>query len=291
MEIAEFKNVEVSYYSTLMTSTGRTISLAEFLAKDFSREVLAMRFAPTEGKRKRAKRSLPAVTVSGVFEPARRTECLVGHSGLICVDIDAKDNPSRNFVGPFPNELTEWDIISYLSRSASGKGLFAIVKLKWPLRHKDHFRSLEKEFARRGFVIDKACSDITRLRCATYDPWPYYNPSATVFDGLESVDEPDKTRLYRPKRVYSETEDTGVVARLVSLAVAERRIVLDDYGQWIRAGYALAALGEDGRSLFHQLSATSAKYSRWECDRKFSDILRTSRGEISLGTLFRMLGG
>lgn len=47
MDIVEFKNVEVSYYNTLMTSTGRTTSLAEFLAKDFSRDVLAMRFTPS----------------------------------------------------------------------------------------------------------------------------------------------------------------------------------------------------------------------------------------------------
>ena len=265
MFIKEFENVEVSYYNTLMTSTGRTTSLAEFLAKDFSREVLAMRFAPTEAKRTRAKRLLPAVTISGVFEPERRLE---------------------NFIGPYPTELTEWDKICYLSRSASGKGLFAIVKLKWPLRHKSHFYSLEKEFARRDFVIDKACSDVTRLRCATYDPMPHYNPVATAYDGLADSGQAGISLNFRPGH---QGVEAGIVTRLVKHAISARRIILDDYDEWIRIGYALASLGEDGRELFHLLSATSSKYSQTECDKKFTAILRTSRGEVSIGTLFRIL--
>lgn len=286
MFIKEFENVEVSYYNTLMTSTGRTTSLAEFLAKDFSREVLAMRFAPTEAKRTRAKRLLPAVTISGVFEPERRLENFIGHSGLICIDIDAKDNPKRNFIGPYPTELTEWDKICYLSRSASGKGLFAIVKLKWPLRHKSHFYSLEKEFARRDFVIDKACSDVTRLRCATYDPMPHYNPVATAYDGLADSGQAGISLNFRPGH---QGVEAGIMTRLVKHAISARRIILDDYDEWIRIGYALASLGEDGRKLFHLLSATSSKYSQTECDKKFTAILRTSRGEVSIGTLFRIL--
>lgn len=293
MLIKEFENVEVSIYNNVKTSTGGITSLAEFLATDCSRQIMCLRSTDDPVVRRRIKTTLPAATISGVFHPRRRLTDFVGHSGYICIDLDAKDNPGYDFGGPFPASLTGWDIVTYLSRSASGRGLFAIIRLATPLRHHAHFDSLTREFAQRGFTIDTACGDLTRLRCATFDPVPYYNPTARP----HVVDD----RLLRPAcqpfapRHGDSRASPGDWGERVRRAIDEARrslaIRLDNYDDWVRAAFSLAALGEEGRRLFHEAASLSSKYNRDESDRLFSNALRKHNGRLTPASALRLLRG
>jgi hypothetical protein len=40
-------------------------------------------------------------------------------------------------------------------------------------KHKQHFEALKKCFEKLGIILDKACGDITRLRCCSYDENAY----------------------------------------------------------------------------------------------------------------------
>lgn len=63
--------------------------------------------------------------------------------------------------------------------------------------------------------------------------------------------------------------------------------IADDYGDWIRLGFALAdGLGAEGRDLFHQLSAASAKYCEADCEKKCQQCLAKGNGRTTIKTFY-----
>ena len=110
--------------------------------------------------------SLPQATIIGVFSPTRSAENLVRHSGLICVDIDRKDNEHiENFDTLIEDVLSRIEEVAYASHSVSGRGYFVIIPLGYPQLHKAQFEQLVRVFADMGIYIDRACGDVCRLRC------------------------------------------------------------------------------------------------------------------------------
>ena len=84
-----------------------------------------------------------------------------------------------------------------------------------------------------------------------------------------------------------------VVADAEKIRGALKVIPSDDYETWFRAGGALwscvreGAFSEDmGRQLFHEWSATSAKYDPGECDRQWDQCETLT--EVSAGTIFHL---
>lgn len=126
------------------------------------------------------KASLPAVTVSGLFS-ARNMEGLIQHSGLICIDIDRKENPNLVNWHEVPEILAKIPNVAYCGLSVSGNGYFAIIPIRYPEKHVLHFHALYADFLRMGLVIDKACKDVCRLRGYSYDPNPYFNHEARPY--------------------------------------------------------------------------------------------------------------
>ena len=117
------------------------ISLCDFLSGStfrgkYKTTVDRYRAAGDEDKN-RLKTSLPAVTVSGTFSK-RNSAGLIAHSGLICIDIDEKDNPD---VAEFDrlNELIRIiPYVVYCGHSIGGKGAFRGSPTGFrPMRHND----------------------------------------------------------------------------------------------------------------------------------------------------------
>ena len=127
------------------------------------------------------KKQIPAFSPSGLF--AHRSKGgLIAHTGLIALDIDAKGNADelRNY-GDLKSELAKIPFVAYAGQSVSGTGYWALIPIKDPARHKQHFQALEIAFGNAGLIIDPACSDVTRLRFWSYDPDPYINHFATTW--------------------------------------------------------------------------------------------------------------
>lgn len=76
---------------------------------------------------------------------------------------------------------------------------------------------------------------------------------------------------------------------LVSEVVSRGLDLAATYEDWTRAAFALSALGEDGRALFHAVSSVSPSYRERENDLKFDEALRNCR-EIGAGTFVKMCG-
>ena len=132
-------------------------------------------------ERGRLKKQIPAFTPSGLFA-GRTQETLITHTGLIALDIDAKDNAERltNYA-ELKSELAKIEYVAYVGQSVSGTGYWALIPIKDPTRHKQHFQALEIAFGNAGLIIDNACSDVTRLRFWSYDPDAYFNHFAKTW--------------------------------------------------------------------------------------------------------------
>lgn len=65
--------------------------------------------------------------------------------------------------------------------------------------------------------------------------------------------------------------------------------IAESYSDWLRLGFALAdGLGSEGRDLYHQLSAQSAKYREADCEKKWRQCLAKSNGRTTIKTFYFM---
>lgn len=278
----KFQDIQISIYRGVRDTKGHISTLFEFLNNVEYDAIQELRSCTDQDRRKQIKLSLPQATISGIFSPTRAAGNLVRHSGLICVDIDGKDNPHiANFNTLIEDTLSQLEEVAYASRSVSGNGYFVIIPLKYPEAHKAHFEKLVRDFAALDIVIDRACGDVSRLRCQSFDLHQYINLSAKPYEGLYHEPKP-----IRPTYTYN---FSGIDAedKVMQLCreIANRGIDLTgSYDDWMKIGAALSSLGESGRQWFHLCSAQNQKYNAAECDRKFNNLLRSNR-RIGIGCL------
>lgn len=277
----------ISVYNGVTDNTGTRMPLGTFLfCKEYKDDILRLRAVFDKEKRNALKRSLPQATISGVFSPTRAKNNLSQHSGLICVDIDAKDNLDILDWETLKQDLSVLPQIAYCALSVSGKGLFMVIPLRYPEKHLQQFRQFQIDFRKMGIMIDSACSDITRLRCLSYDEHPIINENATLYEGVY-VEKP-KHKSFPTSFIY-EGENTSAEVAVCCRKIQQCGIdITASYDDWLKVGCALTTLGENGRSLFHICSQQNAKYNAAKTDKMFTDLLRRNYQQVNIGTFFWM---
>ena len=202
----------ISCFNGVFDKEPRNITLREFLfdmSEQHKEQIMRLRACSSKQEQKHFKNSLPHATISGVFEGARKAENLAEHSGLICVDIDSKDNLEvPDFDLLIENVLSRFEEVLYAAHSVGGKGYFVIIPLKYPKLHKRQFLQLEEEFAGIGITIDHNCSDVCRLRCLSYDEAPYILMRTQSLT-LESIKSPGSRNGSRGSETVSLTIPTS----------------------------------------------------------------------------------
>lgn len=176
MTIQIFKNKESQ-------KTPYQIELLTFLTSDRWRaKVQEVRDAPDKATRDKLKGNLPCAIPSLLYDGS--------HSGLITIDLDAKDNPTwtplqmKQLVSKIAN-------VFYCGYSCSGAGVWALIPIAEPDKHLQHFKALKRVFSSIGLSIDVACSNVNRLRYVSYDAEPYINQNAVPFVGLYEEPKPE----------------------------------------------------------------------------------------------------
>lgn len=277
-----FQDIQISVYRGVRDTTGHTSTLFDFLNRVEYDKIQELRTITDPVRKKQIKLSLPQATISGVFSPTRSADNLVRHSGLICVDIDRKDNLHiGNFDTLVEDVLRHIEQVAYASRSVSGNGYFLIMPLKYPHLHKQQFDALIREFKDMGINIDRACGDVSRLRCQSFDLRQYINLNATPFAGVYREPRP----VFRFNQNFSGGDAEDRVARFCHEIVHQGIDLTANYDDWTKVGMALSSLGESGRQWFHLCSSQNSTYNAAECDRKFNHLLRSNR-KIGIGTFF-----
>ena len=293
-------DVIVSSYPNVTDTTGTEVNLKDFILSGKYKEVAEqIRCGATADERHDIKKQLynqiPAVTVSGRFSQ-HNSEHLIEASGLICIDIDWKDNV--DIMPQVPSILQKLKYVAYCGKSISGDGYFAIIPIENPKHFKQHFYALEEEMKSYGIVIDKSCKDITRLRYASYDADGYYNPNATTYyweldkEAKTATNSKEKVTKKRLSPTSSSMTDAEMVGKQLEFLKSSSSTIPDDYDTWFKVGMALnSGLGEDGRTFFHEFSKLSDKYNEDECNTQYDNIISHYDGDsdITLGTLFHII--
>ena len=251
------------------------------------------------------KKKLPGATLSGLFAlyeddslthpgqrvmVSRRETHLKQHTGWLAIDIDLADNMQMSNFENVRMICRFRPEIALLMRSCSGSGYFGLVKLAYPERHKDHFKALLKDYAAIGIMLDKACSNIGRVRFASWDDPEhiYINENVVPYKGLE--DEQNQLVSLASRKTYSSHhenvgyreednsnfwEQQRAQDRLIEVIVQElvgnHRNITESYDEWVKAGWALRS-HPYGLHLFHQLSRCSSKYNEAQTNLKWQQL-------------------
>lgn len=280
---------KISAYRNMKDLIGVEIPLRTFLFSEKNKEAVELiRATKDEEEQTKLKEKLPCVTISGVFDAPRSDEALKQHSGLLCLDIDRKDN--KELDGKWEelkHDLAWLPYIFYCGLSVRGNGLFAIVPIANTSKHREYFRALEQIFKKQWKIkLDTQCVNESRIRYCTYDPLPYVNENATTFDYV----------LTEKKREVSTNNSINNDNETLDICVGKceryRVDITSNYTDWFKVGCALAdGLGEQGRDYFHRLSQIYSNYKYHETNSKYNDCLRSGKTPFAwLFSYFRDCG-
>ncbi len=261
-----------------------------------------------------------AVTFSGLFVGGRKIEHLVRHSGYICIDIDGLNDMYA--VECTKTTLQESEVLRpiLIFTSPSGQGVKAVYPID--ISHGDHlqwFKAIEKYLRDElNITVDANCKDVTRLCFLPFDPHAWLSP--IIEEEIEKKNVGFTTSIwfkhYRPEATQSRKSQVKSQkshwtttstyphgrpeSRVQSLATNDYTRALNaahmltsigyditsTYSDWIAVGFALTALGESGRGIFHTVSSLHADYKYAECDRKYTNLMHNANGSTGLGAFF-----
>lgn len=219
---------------------------------------------------KREKVSLTSLTPSGVFS-VRNVKSLMQHSGLICLDVDAKDQICKIDI----EELMKDEYVNAIHVSVSGNGGYALYVKIVGEKHLEAYLGLEHYFfVNYSIVLDKACKDVSRLRFVSYDPDIYVNEKSKVFKKYLKKKEVERNE-WKPLVVKSDFDEMVNKAGSMNL--------FDDYEDYIKLAFSLTShFGEQGRQYFHALCCSSQKYSYERADKDYSIAVKRRETGITI---------
>lgn len=249
-----------------------SVNLLDWLNEDHQEIIQKLRTLSGEGYKDK-KKTLSGITPSGVF--SNRSESgLIQHSGLIQFDVDNIDNPAYQKA-----KITHIPYVAYLSYSTSGRGLWGLIPVLYPDRHKDHFRAIQQAFSKAGITIDPAPSNVASFRFVSYDPEPYFNHDAEIFPYL----------IEESKQRSSGRDNRTKVEQLISKIQYTRTDITTGYDNWLKVGFSLAEeFGESGRDYFHQVSQRHPEYNEMETDQQFTNCLKARGSGITIASFFHL---
>lgn len=271
-----------------------------------------IRSATNKKEINKLKSTLPVAAISGIFS-GRKLKDLKEHTGLICIDIDAKDNSEIKNIEDLKSMISKLPFVMYCGLSASGKGLYCIVELKYPEEHIEQFYALEKDFLDMGIVIDPSCKDVTRLRFFSYDDNAYYNEDAISYDKRLNHSEQIKESQANDESINKQTnlnfeimkKDEELMEQMTKSTFEDNQFFMVDYGKrswqqrevynalepvlasrtditenplhwFILCNRIAIDFGENGRDLFHDLCRFYPRYTEKECDELYDKCLKKS---------------
>ncbi len=256
---------------------------------------------PKEAQRQIKATELDYITPSGIFNKRSNNE-LIAHSGYLSIDFDNIIDCDLN---QLKNKLIHDNTIQtvLLFKSPSGNGLKWFVKIP-PVAetHGMYFDAVKNYIQTKyNIEVDKACRDVARACFVSYDKeaelsiYEAKPLDATFLDKwlvVEAKSTPPAPTQIEP--IIVQQSDTSIeftkklekVNALANQLVASKTDITKGYDNWLKIGFSLCELDEDGREPFHQISSVSKQYDYDVADEKYTSLLNVYDGSTSLGTLF-----
>lgn len=274
MKLSLFKN---SFSDEPLSS----ISLEDFVERVRSgfwkKQVLQVREKTEARAFKRAKEALPAVTVSGEFKTRDKytplKERISKHTGLICLDIDKKDNLKMRAHDLIDNEC----VAQFVSCSGQGiKIIYHCTPTKDAAEHRRIYDAAVLRLQKKGIKlkVDPIVKSIASLQYVSYDPEAFYKPKSKLV--IKPLPAP-KIK----KRPPSEDTKTELEQLNVYIEALGDKDVTGTYENWLNIAFGLSySLGEHGREPFHKLSKAYPGYSEEESNEQFSACMERNVEDV-----------
>ena len=214
-----------------------------------------------------AKRQMPCYTPSGVFE-VRNSEGLIKHSGMLCIEWDKVEDCQelKDLLGSLP-------FIYYAGLSCSGRGVFALVKIADPTKHRAYFRALAHYFGGIGYKVDESGKDVCRLRVASWDGSPIFNANSEVWDIVPTIAKP----TYTP-RMATATNERLLLAG-VDYITRYGVDITAGRNNWLSIGSCVKSImGAEGEDVFVALSRHHPKYREYDARKTYRTIAGNGYG-------------
>jgi hypothetical protein len=169
---------------------------------------------------------------------------------MLCIEWDAVADCSelKELLGGLP-------FIYYAGLSCSGRGVFALVKIAEPTKHREYFRALSDYFGGIGYRVDESGKDVCRLRVASWDAEPIFNPDSEVWDIVPTGAKP----TYVP-RLATATDERLLLAG-VEYITRHSIDITQGRNNWLSIGSCVKSImGASGEDVFVALSRYHPKY-------------------------------
>ena len=263
--------MNVSYFSCVANShkPQGSLPLTSVLFSERVRaKVEALRALPYGSEAfSQAKRSMPCYTPSGVFS-VRNSEGLIKHSGMLCIEWDKVEDVDalKDLLGGLP-------FVYYAGLSCSGRGVFALVKIADPTKHREYFKALSEYFDGIGYEVDRSGSDVCRLRVASFDDTPIFNPDSEVWNELPRVVAP----TYTPRLATATDERLLLVG--VDYITRHGIDITQGRNNWLAIGSCVKSiLGASGEDVFVSLSRYHPQYRESDARKTYRTIAGNGYG-------------
>uniref|UniRef100_UPI00404791B4 DUF3987 domain-containing protein n=1 Tax=Algoriphagus sp. TaxID=1872435 RepID=UPI00404791B4 len=249
----------------------------------------------TKERKEFKKKNFDYCTYSGTFS-SRKDECLLKHSSLLTLDFDHVEDVVELKKRLIEDEYLETELI-YVS--PSGDGIKCIVKIDLSIgTHLEHFEAVSNYIsATYSIKIDEG-KDVSRACFLCYDPNVFINPKylgkgnpnpAKPFELYKWRNKPAPKSEQKAKGVPVTNDTMSHVEELIQQIKARGIDLTTTYSDWIKIGFAFSdQFGEQGREYFHRVSQMHSNYSREECDRQYSNCLKSNGSGVGIGTFFQM---
>src|SRR5690606_24212547 len=256
-------------------------AMALIRSNTYQEDIERLRSTDNKDVRKTIKNCLPYFTFSGTFTK-RITDGLKKHSGLIVLDFDDLDGTSLSILQDNLPDIA-WVCAYWIS--PSGNGLKVLVKID-PAHHLASFQMLSQFFAESfSLEVDPSGKDIARACFVSSDPNLYYNPDSAelVLQNAPQEEKKEPSIVNSPTPVNDfeaqrkVAKDLARVAYVVEQIEREQIDITSEYSDWQLVAFALAVLGEEGRSYFHRVSKIHGEYNEADADAKFDDAIAKGR--------------
>ncbi|MBO5800907.1 MAG: PriCT-2 domain-containing protein [Alistipes sp.] len=214
-----------------------------------------------------AKRQMPCYTPSGVFE-VRNSEGLIKHSGVLCIEWDKVEDVDvlKDLLGGLP-------FVYYAGLSCSGRGVFALVKIADPTKHREYFKALSEYFGGIGYRVDESGKDVCRLRVASFDDTPIFNPDSEMWNELPREVAP----TYTP-RLATATDERLLLAG-VDYITRNSIDITQGRSNWLAIGSCVKSImGAGGEDVFVALSRYHPKYRENDARKTYHTISGSGYG-------------
>lgn len=160
-----------------------------------------IRTEPDKDRKDSIKHTLPCVCFSGQFSE-RSDSKLIKHSSLVIIDFDHVD------VKAVLEELSKYNFIYAKWVSPSGDGVKALVYIKHPEKHREHYLALMEVFP----SLDKKNINESRVCFESYDPNIEINENATPFENIKEKVVVENKGTYTQK----EEESSQILTNLLT---------------------------------------------------------------------------